>query len=59
MNLNNPNAYPAGSDSERIELALDYALKNSLPLEITARQSDDGRSYPRPKDIRSHVPSRV
>lgn len=45
MNLNNPNAYPAGSDSERIELALDYALKNSLPLEITARQSDDGRNF--------------
>ncbi|MBO7146308.1 MAG: hypothetical protein J6W81_00995 [Lentisphaeria bacterium] len=45
MNLNNPNAYSAGSDSERIELALDYALKNSLPLEITARQADDGRNF--------------
>lgn len=45
MNLNNPNFYENGSDSERIELALDFACKNNLPLEITARDSSDGRNF--------------
>ena len=41
---NDPNAW-TGSDSERIEAALDYAVKNGLPLEITRRQADDGRDH--------------
>lgn len=45
MNKNNPNAYESGSDSDRIEKALAYAKANSLPLEITARESRDGRTH--------------
>ena len=45
MNKNNPNAYGTGSDSDRIEQALAYAKANSLPLEITARESADGRTH--------------
>ena len=36
---NNPNAY-SGSDSERMEAALNYAVKNNMPLEVTARKGD-------------------
>ena len=45
-NGNNPNAY-IGSDSERIEKALGYAVKNGMPLEITARKGncDSERNY--------------
>ncbi|MBO5721599.1 MAG: hypothetical protein J6S19_00670, partial [Lentisphaeria bacterium] len=42
--LNNPNAY-CGSDSEKIEKALAYAAKNSLPLEITRRTAGDERDF--------------
>lgn len=45
MNLNNPNSYACGSDSEKIESALAFAVSNHLPLEITARKADDGRDY--------------
>ena len=42
--LNNPNSY-CGSDSEKIEKALEYAAKNSLPLEITRRNAGDERDF--------------
>ena len=42
--LNNPNSY-CGSDSEKIEKALAYAAKNSLPLEITRRTAGDERDF--------------
>ena len=41
---NNPNEWQ-GTDSERIESALDYAMKNNLPLEITRRADADGRDF--------------
>lgn len=41
---NNPNFY-CGSDSEKIEQALAFAAKNSLPLEITRRCADDDRDF--------------
>ena len=45
-NGNNPNAY-TGSDSERIEKALVYAVRTGMPLEITARKGncDSERNY--------------
>ena len=45
-NGNNPNAY-TGSDSERIEKALVYAVQTGMPLEITARKGncDSERNY--------------
>lgn len=45
MNGNNPNAYETGTDSDRIERALNYAKENGLPLEITARNAADGRTH--------------
>lgn len=42
--LNNPNSYN-GSDSEKIEQALAYAVEHKLPLEITGRDAGDGRTH--------------
>lgn len=41
---NDPNEWQ-GTDSDRIDRALDYAMKNGLPLEITRRKDADGRDF--------------